>query len=97
MSQPDDYRTPDARLILLQHLAAENDYTAHEHILREALRRLGHGVSSDWLRTQLAWLDEQDLIVLSGQMLKVARLTARGDDVARGLSSVPGVARPRPQ
>lgn len=91
-----DFRTSDARLLLLQHLAAENDYTDHEHGIRHALDRLGHRMSADWVRTQLAWLDEQGLLTVAGEKLRVARLTLRGEDVATGATRVPGIARPRP-
>jgi Fe2+ or Zn2+ uptake regulation protein len=86
----------DQRLILLQALADEPDYATHEHLLRAALAELGHRLSADGLRVQLAWLDEQGLIDLLGDRVKVARLTVRGQDVATGAAHTPGVARPRP-
>lgn len=93
----EDTTREDARLRILRHLATENDYTAHEHALREHLRSVwGHTLSADALRAQLAWLDEQGLITLVGDRVQVARLTLRGEDAASGAARVPGVARPRP-
>lgn len=91
-----DYAVSDQRLVILQHLAGALDYTAHEHLVRAALAQLGHRVSADQVRAQLAWLDEQGLITLLGEQVQVARLTLRGEDVASGAARCPGVARPRP-
>jgi len=94
----DDYRTEDIRLLILQQLRDENDYAAHEHQLRMGLAAAGHTVSADSLRGHLAWLDEQGLAVVAGSTrLQVAKITARGFDVATGAARVPGVARPRPE
>jgi len=96
---PADYRvavTEDQRLLILQALAIAADYTAHEHLLREALATHGQRLSGDALRGQLAWLDEQGLLTTLGDQVRVARLTLRGEDVANGVARCPGVARPRP-
>jgi len=86
----------DQRLLILQRLQSETDYTAHEHLLREGLTEFGHRVSADQMRGHLAWLDEQGLIVLAAGRIVVATLTLRGEDAATGAARVPGVARPRP-
>lgn len=86
----------DRRLSLLQILAGAPDYTAHGHLLRQALEGFGHRVAFDVLRGDLAWLDEQGLIVLAKSEIPVATLTLRGEDVARGVARVPGVARKLP-
>ena len=87
----------DARLRMLTHLRAENDYSAHEHALRAMLRdTYGITLSAERLRGELAWLDEQGLVVVVGEAVQVARLTQRGDDVATGAARVPGVLRPGP-
>lgn len=86
----------DSRLAILERLHRQPDYTAHEHLLREALEAVGQRLSADRLRDHLAWLDEQGLLVLSGGAIRIATLTLRGEDAARGLARVPGVARPRP-
>lgn len=92
----ESYAGEDQRLLILQRLAAERDYAAHEHLLRTALAENGHRISADAMRGQLAWLDEQGLITLLGDKVQVARLTLRGEDVASGAARCPGVARPRP-
>ena len=91
------FATEHLRLAVLQVLAADADYAHNELVLSSALEQLGHGVSRDNLRTELAWLAEQGLIeVKDVSDIQVARLLARGEDVARGVARVPGVARPRP-
>ena len=74
-----------------------SDYAHNETVLQSALTALGHGVSTDRLRGELAWLAEQGLIVVHDVSdLHVATLTARGGDIALGRARRPGVARPRP-
>jgi len=86
------------RLMILQLLAADSDYSANDTLLQEMLAMQGNGVSLDAVRTDLAWLAEQDLLVLRDLPgCKVASLRSRGVDVANGLAVVPGIARPRPQ
>ncbi len=94
-SYPETLRA-DRRLCVLQILADCADYTAHAHLVRDRLDALGHRPSMDQLRGDLAWLDEQALIVLADGSIPVATLTLRGEDVARGRALLPGVARPRP-
>ncbi|MBP6582960.1 MAG: hypothetical protein KA204_05780, partial [Chromatiaceae bacterium] len=53
-------------------------------------------VSFDAVRGDLAWLAEQGLVLVTGGEIPVATLTVRGEDVARGRSQVPGVARKLP-
>ena len=97
MSSFRKFETEHLRLAVLQILAEDSDFAHNELVLSSALGQLGHGVSSDQLRTELAWLAEQGLIsVADVSDLQVARLLKRGQDAARGLARVPGVARPRP-
>ena len=86
------------RLAVLQLLQVDYGYAHNELILQRALEQVGHGVSGDRLRGELAWLAEQGLIVVEDVcgLLHLARITARGADVALGRARVPGVARPRP-
>lgn len=88
--------TEDRRLTLLRVLLESAQYTANEFILQTMLQNFGHLVSSDRIHTDLAWLQEQELLsvtVTAG--VHIARLTVRGSDVANGLTTVPGVKRPR--
>ena len=85
------------RLAILQLLQQDYGYAHNELILQSALSYLGQGVSSDRLRGELAWLAEQGLIEVEDVCdLHVARLTARGADVALGRAPRPGVARRPP-
>lgn len=92
-----DIVTADIRLVVLQVLAQDSDYSQNEYVIDGMLAKLGHGVSADLLRAQLSWLHEQGLITVDalGEVW-VAKLTRRGMDVAAGRASVPGVRRPGP-
>jgi len=85
------------RLALLQILEKDPNYSHNEYILQTVLEQLGHGLSSDRIRTECRWLEEQGLLILedvSGVL--VARIKQRGVDVALGRSRIDGIARPRP-
>ena len=85
------------RLSILQVLEQDAQYVHNETVLQSALSAVGHGVSADRLRSEMAWLAEQGLLVVSDTGgLQIAKLTRRGGDAAQGRASVPGVARPRP-
>lgn len=88
----------DRRLAILRFLAKDEDYALNDSILQTALGTLGHGVSRDTVRSDIAWLAEQGLITVDCSLIEfhVARLTPRGNDVAVGRASVPGVKRPSP-
>lgn len=98
----DAYRTmqtEDQRLQILRYLGSQPAYSAHEHLIRDALGRVGHTVSAAAVRSHLAWLDAlpAPAVALSGTgLIQVATLTQRGDDIARGAAHEPGIARPRP-
>lgn len=89
----------DRRLVILRVLQRQPDYRANSSVLQLALERLGHGVSRDQVRSDLAWLAEQQLvrtIPVEEAAVVVAVLTERGGDVAKGVAVVPGVKRPSP-
>jgi hypothetical protein len=87
----------DMRLVILMVLAQDADYSHNEYVLRSALRSMGHGISQDKLRSELAWLAEQGLVATSDTAgVVIAKLTARGRDVTEGVSTTPGVKRPEP-
>ena len=89
--------TADRRLVVLRVLQECPNYTSNEFVLAEALGRFGHQVGADRLRTDLAWLEEQGLLIAQKPSgIWVVTLTARGDDVSAGRATVPGVKRPRP-
>jgi len=88
----------DRRLVILRALEEDLGYDLNEYVLQSVLEALGHSVSLDRLRSDLAWLEEQGLVSLRDVVgVKVAKLTARGSDVATGRATVPGVKRPRPE
>ncbi|ROH88634.1 ArsR family transcriptional regulator [Stagnimonas aquatica] len=88
--------TEERRLQTLRLLAATKpDYRANSAILRDGLRaEHQHALSRDQMHTELAWLQEQGLLILEvvGSAV-VASLTSRGLDVAEGTAEVPGVKR----
>lgn len=91
----------DRRLCVLRFLSEDRDYTLNESLIQDALSLVGHAMSRDAVRTELAWLAEQGLVdirheALGAKELVIASLTQRGDDVATGRASVPGVKRPGP-
>lgn len=88
----------DRRLRILLLLSESTGYTASAELLHTVLPRIGHPISHDRLNTDLEWLHEQDLVGLEriGDV-PLAHLTARGLDVAQGVATAPGVARPRPE
>lgn len=86
----------DRRLVILRVLLESAGYTANEYLLHSMVERLGHVVSADRIRTDLSWLKEQDLLAVDDVAgVFIAKLLARGEDVARGRTVVPGVKRPR--
>lgn len=88
--------TADMRLAILRLLEQDADYAHNEYVLQRALEQLGHSISADRLRTELRWLEEQQLITIDGGSVCVAKLTNRGADAALGRARIDGIARPRP-
>ncbi len=87
----------DRRLIILQALDEAAGYRLRETVLGSAVEALGAAASRDRLRADLVWLAEQGLIELDQSAdVWLARITARGLDVAQGRADCPGVARPLP-
>jgi len=87
----------DRRLVILKALAEDPGYSHNESVLQSVLDLFGHRVSRDQVRTLLSWLAEQGLVELDRvSSCLVARLSARGGEVAAGRTVVPGVKRPAP-
>lgn len=96
MSDFHEHMRADRRLVLLRVLLQSPAYTGNEYMLQQMAEQLGHVVSADQIRTDLAWLAEQGLVALETvQGVQIARLLGRGEDVARGRTEVPGVKKPR--
>jgi repressor of nif and glnA expression len=93
--------TEESRRDILQMLEQDADYSHNENIIQMGLERLGHNFTIDRVRTELRWLQEQGLLEIDdlgdtlGDML-VAKLTRRGQDIAKGRGRVDGIARLRP-
>jgi Fe2+ or Zn2+ uptake regulation protein len=81
------------RLALLRLLVEARDEAANSFLLAQGAAELGFRVTRDQVRSELAWLEQQRLVSLfdTGGPI-VATITERGHDIARGLSTVPGVA-----
>lgn len=93
-----EVETEDRRLVLLRALHAAAAYRANAYLLRRFAESVGHTVSADRIEADIAWLAEQGLVDKDvNQGVTVATLTQRGQDVAEGSATVPGVARPRPE
>jgi len=86
----------DQRLIILHVLSEDAGYSHNEYVIQSALEQLGHHVSSDTVHTQIAWLEEQRLVTTKNSGVLIVTLTTRGNDVAKGRATVPGVKRPQP-
>lgn len=93
-----DFETEGRRLGILRILSRRSQFTTNEYSLNDELKgAYAHHVSRDRLHGDLAWLDEQGLIITQQPRAGwVMTLTSRGQDVAEGVAQVPGVARPRP-
>lgn len=92
-----DVQTEHRRLLILQLLQKDPDYSINDDLLHKLLAAQGHGVALAVVRADLAWLEQVGL--LSTNQLPgttVAVLRGDGVDVATGLAVMPGVARPRP-
>ena len=90
--------TEDIRLVILRFLSEDAGFDLNESIIHSALGTLGHNVSRDRVRVELAWLAEQGLVSVREVMsVQIATLTSRGLDVAEGRAIVPGVKRPGPR
>jgi Fe2+ or Zn2+ uptake regulation protein len=85
----------DQRLVVLRSLVDAGG-EANESILQDCLDVYGHRVGRDLVRNHMTWLSEQGLISIDAVgSYMIASLTSRGQDVAEGRSSVPGVKKPR--
>lgn len=90
--------TEDQRLAVLQILAQDPSYSHNQHVIKTALGYVGHQCGTDTVRTLLSWLEEQGLVMLKENVgMLIAKLTARGKDVATGSVIVPGVKQPEPE
>lgn len=95
-----DHVREDCRLVILRLLNDAPAYTANSSVIDTFLHKIGHRITRAQIKGELAWLDEQGLIItqpLDEVDLVVATLTGAGRDVATGEGRYPGVARPSPR
>ncbi|KAA6404477.1 hypothetical protein [Candidatus Tokpelaia sp.] len=85
----------DVRLTLLKALSMTSDNRLNETVLHETLDKFGHRRSRDYLRTQLAKLEELGAIRLEkAGTVQVATLLPPGLDHIERRSFLAGVRRP---
>jgi Fe2+ or Zn2+ uptake regulation protein len=86
-----------ARLKILELLAETAGYSANNELLQTALAAMGLRLSAASVKAELSFLSDcGTLTLIDVGHLVVAELTERGLDVAKGLSSMRGIARPVP-
>ncbi|WP_270523057.1 ArsR family transcriptional regulator [Escherichia coli] len=83
-----DFITEDQRLVILRSLADYNGELG-ESVLQDCLDDYGHRVSRDTVEQGLV----RKRTLVNGYF--IAELTGRGQDVAEGRATVPGVKKPR--
>lgn len=88
---------PNQRIIMLQAMYNDNDYSLSNEMLQRVLNMFGHGIGLERTNEQIHWLENRGLVTVEdiGSELLVVRLTRRGKDVAEGHERVDGVDRPR--
>lgn len=93
----EEFKTQDARLVILRQLAEETDGRMNEASLTRVLDLFGHNRSRDWVRTQLRKLEELGAIVIKQptENIMIAQLTTAGLDHVERRSFIEGVAKPR--
>lgn len=90
--------TEHLRITILRLLAEQPDYCLNDSVIKDLVPSYGFNPSRDRIRTQLNWLAEQELVTLeNSQRCIIARLSERGEDVARGAATCPGVKKPSPR
>lgn len=83
----------ERRLMILRLLDAAPGASGSAAVLQLALLDEGRDPTLDQVAADLAWLAEQGLVTLQGEVMPSARITPRGVDVAQGRARVPGVRR----
>ena len=94
LNQDEQNMIENRRLSIVQVLANSNAYKADENALHQALVSLGYQISFDRLRTDIAWLYEQQAVHIDIASLWGIHLTRAGLDAAHGRMWIPGIKRP---
>lgn len=91
----------DRRLVMLRLLNEQPGYRMNSSNLHAGLHHLAVAASRDDVATDLHWLRDQGLVLLDtvpeAPSLSLVTITARGNDVAVGNATVPGISRPTPR
>ena len=87
----------DRRLVILR-LLSEVNGTANESVLYSGLESVGHSamLTRENVRADLRFLEGVGAIRIEwfGERLAVAHLLLRGEEIAQGKITVPGIKRP---
>ena len=88
----------DLRLAILQVLAKENGYTAHQGTIKDRLKECGIIVTRDQLQVEFCWLDKTAECVVDqvNDGVHIVTLTGDGFEVVEGALTVTGIRKPRP-
>lgn len=91
----------DRRLVMLRLLSEQPGYRMNSSNLHAGLHHLGVACNRDDVITDLHWLKDQGMVIAEPvpevDSLYLVTITARGNDVANGHASVPGISRPTPR
>ncbi len=98
MKRMKDVFAEQQRIIILQLMYQDSDYSLNDQILQKALDLFGHAISIDRIDAHLRFLEDCDLVEVDdlGHGMLVAKLSRKGMDVAQGRSRVDGIDRPIP-
>ena len=89
-----DIKNEHQRRSILTALSAMVGFGANHSMVRDTCASFGVEMSSDTIKTQLYWLEEQGLVSVKSQgKYLIAELKARGQDVVDGLVLIPGIKR----
>ena len=93
-----DFVRKDRLLEILLFLNETAGFGASHHLLRTAIDRKGHSISSETILGDLTFLAEEGLSDLRQDGVShIARLKSRGQDVCTGLAAHPSIKRPQPE
>lgn len=86
-----------ARLAILRLLEDAPKYTSNVSLMTQLLHQVGIAYTRDQVAGEVRWLVDQGLVTSEEHAgFIVATATVRGVEVAQGIATYPGVARPRP-
>lgn len=86
----------DRRLVILRFLAEEEDGRMSASLMQDALALMAHRVARAQVMDDADYLEGHGLLKVEYVgTVPLLRITARGEDVAAGVLTVPGVKRPR--